>query len=208
MQVGIGKVSVDMHHTRQKPGGQEPRTVRILVAFFLLYGTLVGVAVLVLRHRFPETPVTKRQLILHPRQQEEPESPRTAENPTPPLLHAEPVEGIQEKILLTMELCERVNPQSIECWGYVSNLRDESSDVWLRRADVVDGKGNSFELSGNGQFNFPTGPNFDIPARSRIKYAVKVPDKDQDARALTLYLDISKPSDLEYTFRDVPLADN
>src|SRR5208283_2468782 len=98
------------------------------------------------------------------------ESSRTQAKPPSPLLHRQPVEGAQDKILLTMELCERVNPLSIECWGYVLNLRDESSDVSLYRADVIDGKGNSFNLSGNGQFDFSTSHSVNIPAGSSVKY--------------------------------------
>jgi hypothetical protein len=179
----------------------------ILLGLLLLYGVLVGLALLVLRSRFPEKRTANQQLPLHRPQQKEPESPRTDANGTPPLLHTEPVEGAQDKILLTMELCERVNPGSIECSGYVSNLRDESCEVSLHKADVIDGKGNSFNLSSNGQFDFLTGSSFDIPARARVKYTIKVPDKDQDARTLTLYLDISNPPGLEYTFRDVPVAE-
>jgi hypothetical protein len=127
--------------------------------------------------------------------------------PPAPLLHRQPVEGAQDKILLTIERCGRMNGQSIECWGYVSNLRDQSSEVSLFRADVVDGKGKSFTLSSNGQFNFSTGPSLGIPAGSNVKYTVKIPDENLDARTLTLYLDINKPRSLEYTFRDVPVAD-
>lgn len=125
----------------------------------------------------------------------------------PPLLHRQPVEGAQDKILLTIERCERMNTQGIECWGYVSNFRDQSSEVSLFRADVVDGKGKSFTLSSNGQFDFSTGPSLGIPAGSSVKYTVKIPDESLDARTLTLYLDVSKPRTLEYTFRDVPVAD-
>lgn len=125
----------------------------------------------------------------------------------PPLLHRQPVEGAQDKILLTMERCGRMNAQSIECWGYVSNLRDQGSEVSLFRADVVDGKGKSFTLSSNGQFDFSTGPSLGIPAGSNVKYTIKIPDENLDAQTLTLYLDISKPRSLEYTFRDVPVSD-
>lgn len=139
--------------------------------------------------------------------QQAPDSPSNRAKPPPPLLHRQPVEGVQDKILLTIELCERVSPQSIECWGYVSNLHDESSNVSLYRADVVDGKGNSFNLSTNGQFYFSTGHSFNIPAGSSVKYTLKIPDEDQDTQTFTLYLDVSNPRDLEYTFRDVPVAD-
>jgi hypothetical protein len=128
----------------------------------------------------------------------------TEAEPTTPLLHKQPVEGAQDKILLSTELCERVNPESIECWGYVSNLGDVASNVSLSRADVIDGKGNSFNLNGN---DFSTGRSFNIPAGSRAKYTVKVPDRDREARTLTLYVDVANPRGLEYTFRDVPVAD-
>jgi hypothetical protein len=189
-----------MHEIRHQRRAQNTRTAPILLGFLLLYGVIVGLAFLILRR------VPKHEERHAPRLQA-PESARTHAKPPPPLLHRQPVEGVQDKILLTMELCERVNPQSIECWGYVSNLRDESSDVSLYRADVVDGKGNSFNLNSNGQFDFPTGHSFNIPAGSSVKYTIKIPDKDQDAQTLTLYLDVSNPRDLEYTFRDVPVAD-
>jgi len=130
-----------------------------------------------------------------------------AQNSDTPLLHRQPVEGAQHEILLNIELCERVNPGGIECWGYVSNLGDKSSHVSLHGFDVVDGKGNAFSLNNNGQFDFSTGQNFNIPAGSRAKYTVKIPDKDREARTLTLYLDLGDPRGLEYTFRDVPVAD-
>ena len=84
-----------------------------------------------------------------------------------------------------------MNTQSIECWGYVSNFRDQSSEVSLFRADVVDGKGKSFTLSSNGQFDFSTGHSLNIPAGSSVKYTIKIPDKDLDAQKLTLYLDVN-----------------
>jgi hypothetical protein len=190
-----------MHKIRQQRRAQNTRTAPILLGFLLLFGALVGLALLILRR------VPKHEEPHAPAGLQAPESPRTHAKLPPSLLQRQPVEGAQDKILLTMELCERVNPQSIECWGYVSNLRDESSDVSLYRADVVDGKGNSFNLSSNGQFDFPTGHSFNIPAGSSVKYTIKIPDKDQDAQTLTLYLDVSNPRDLEYTFRDVPVAD-
>jgi hypothetical protein len=134
------------------------------------------------------------------------ESPQTGINSTALLLHRQPVEGAQQQILLEMERCERVNPESIECWGYVSNLGDKSSDVSLHGVDVIDGKGNAFSLS-NGQFDFSSGPSASIPAGSRDKYTVKIPDKHREVRTLTLYVDLSNPRGLEYTFRNVPVAD-
>ena len=133
---------------------------------------------------------------------------KAAEKKVPPaLLNRQPIEGAQDKILLTMELCERMNPRSIECWGYVSNQRDKGSDVSLTRADAVDGKGNSFNLSSNGQFDFSTGRRSTIPAGASAKYTITIPDEDRDAQKLTLYLDVNSPRDLEYTFRDIPVAD-
>jgi hypothetical protein len=133
------------------------------------------------------------------------ESPHNDANSTVSLLHKQPVEGAQHQILLDVERCE--HPESIECWGYVSNLGDKSSNVSLRGVDVVDGKGNAFSLGSNGQFEFSTGHSSDIPAGDRAKYTVKIPDKNREARTLTLYLDLSNPSGLEYTFRDVPVAE-
>jgi hypothetical protein len=124
----------------------------------------------------------------------------------PPLVRRQPIEGAQGMILVTIEFCQRMDSQSIECWGYVSNLRGENCNVSLSRADVVDGKGNTFKLSGVGQFDFSTGDRSTIPAGSSVKYTIKIPDKDQDARTLSLYLDLSNPRDLEYTFRDVPIS--
>ena len=124
-----------------------------------------------------------------------------------PLLNRQPAEGAQRQILLNIELCKRADPESIECWGYASNLGGQSSQVSLRGVDVVDGKGNAFSLKSNGQFDFSTGNSSNIPAGSRAKYTVKIPDKDREARTLTLYLDLSNPPGLEYTFRDVPVAE-
>lgn len=192
-----------MYQVRQKPLARGPSTPFVLLGFLLFYGILVALAVLVLRSRFPETRIKQQ---LHPPQQTEPQLSRT-DTDHDSLLHAEPVEGIQDKTLLTMELCQRVNSRSIKCWGYVSNLRDESSKVSLQGADIVDGKGNSFNLSRGGEFDFQTGPILDIPAQSRVKYTIIIPDEDQRAKTLTFYLDISNPRDLEYTFRNVPVAD-
>ena len=126
--------------------------------------------------------------------------------PQGPLLHQQPAEGAQDSILLSVENCNRGNPGDVECWGYVSNLGGASSRVSLDRIDVVDSRGNSFSLDRNGQFTFPTGQSSNIPAGSRVRYTVKVPDKDVDARTLTLYMDLSNPRSLEYTFRDVPVV--
>ena len=106
-----------------------------------------------------------------------------------------------------MEHCGRGTPGNVDCWGYVSNLGNESSKVSLNRIDVVDGKGNSFSVEHNGQFGFATGQSSAIPAGSRVKYTVSVPDKDKDARTFTLYVDLSSPRGLEYTFRDVPVIE-
>ena len=126
--------------------------------------------------------------------------------PQGPQLHKQPAEGAQDSILLSVENCDRHNPGNIECWGYASNLGGATSRVSLDRVDVVDGRGNSFSLDRNGQFAFPTGATSSIAAGSRVRFNVKVPDKDADARTLTLYMDLSNPRSLEYTFRDVPIA--
>jgi hypothetical protein len=123
-----------------------------------------------------------------------------------PLLHRLPSEGSQDRILLTMESCDRVDAGSIKCWGYVANQRDKNSDISLSRADVVDGKGNSFNLTTNGQYGFSTGAATTVPAYSTVKYTLTIPDKDPDAQLLTLYLDAKNPRDVEYTFRDIPVA--
>lgn len=119
----------------------------------------------------------------------------------------QPIEGAQHQILLNMESCRRSNPESIECQGYVTNLGNEPSHITLGGVDVVDGKGNSFNLNSNGQFNFSTGRSLSIAAGSRAKYTVKVPDKDRDARTLTVYVDVNNPHGLEFTFRNVPIAE-
>jgi chemotaxis protein histidine kinase CheA len=123
-----------------------------------------------------------------------------------PLLHRLPAEGSQDRILLTLESCDRADAATIKCWGYVANQRDKNSDVSLSRADVVDAKGNSFNLSTNGQYSFSTGATANIPAYSTVKYTLTIPDKDGDAQMLTLYLDAKNPRDVEYTFRDIPVA--
>jgi hypothetical protein len=119
----------------------------------------------------------------------------------------QPIEGAQHQILLNMESCRRSDPESIECQGYVTNLGNEPSHITLGEVDVVDGKGNSFNLNSNGQFNFSTGRSLSIAAGSRAKYTVKVPDKDRDARTLTVYVDVNNPHGLEFTFRNVPIAE-
>jgi hypothetical protein len=124
-----------------------------------------------------------------------------------PLLHIQPAEGAQDNILLSMENCERANPSGIECWGYISNQRNQDSKISLFRVNVIDGKGNSFDLSSKGQAAFSDVHDFTVPAQSKVKYSVKVPDTDKDARTLTLYLDAATPRGSEYTFRDVPVSD-
>ncbi len=123
-----------------------------------------------------------------------------------PLLHKRPVEGVQQKVLLSLELCNHVNAGGIECWGYVSNMGNDNSHISLDHADVVDGKGNNFTVTKKVPSTFPTGTAFDVPAGSRVKYSFNVPDKDRDARSLTVYVDLSAPPSLEYTFRDVPIV--
>ncbi len=91
----------------------------------------------------------------------------------------QPVEGAQHQILLNMESCRRSNPDSVDCQGYVTNLSSEPSHVTLDGVDVVDGKGNSFNLNSSGQFNFASGRSLSLAAGSRAKYTVKVPDKDE-----------------------------
>jgi hypothetical protein len=152
-------------------------------------------------------PMTAANVGAQPVGEKAPAAPTVAAKLALPMLHRQPDEGAQDKILLSMESCQRMSPASIECWGYVSNLGPGGSLVSLDRVDVVDGKGNTFSLDKHGQFAFPNGKSSNIPAGSRVKYALKVPDKDPAARTLTLYLDISNPVGLEYTFRDVPVAE-
>ena len=123
-----------------------------------------------------------------------------------PLTHQEPAEGPQDKILLTVESCKRKDARIIECWGYANNQRLDVSEVALSHSDVIDGKGNTFNLNSNGQFDFETGRSANIAGGSNAKYTLKIPDTDQAAKSLTLYLDVSKPRGLEYTFRDVPVS--
>ena len=124
-----------------------------------------------------------------------------------PLLHLQPAEGAQNNILLSMENCERANSTGIECWGYISNQRDKDSKISLYRVNAIDGKGNSFDLSSKGQATFSDVHDFTVPAQSKVKYSIKVPDSDKDARTLTLYLDLANPRGSEYTFRNVPVSD-
>jgi hypothetical protein len=119
----------------------------------------------------------------------------------------QPVEGAQRQLLLNMEACRRSNTDSVDCQGYVTNLSNEPSHVTLDSVDVVDGKGNSFNLSSGSQFNFASGRSMSLAAGSRAKYTVKVPDKDREARTLTVYVDVNNPHGLEYTFRNVPIAE-
>ena len=129
-----------------------------------------------------------------------------AAKPALPLLHKQPAEGVQDSIVLSLEQCDRGTPEHVECWGYVSNVGGANSRVSLDRVDVVDGRGNSFSLDRNGQFAFPSGRSSNVAPGDKVKFMVKVPDKDADARTLTLYMDLSNPRNLEYTFRDVPIA--
>jgi hypothetical protein len=130
-----------------------------------------------------------------------------AQPAVPALLHKQPDEGAQSKILLSVEKCDRGNAGSIECWGYVSNLGDASSRVALDRVDVVDGRGNTVTLDRNGQIALPSGRSSTISAGANVKYTMKIPDQDQTAKTLTLYVDLSSPKSLEYTFRNIPVSD-
>jgi len=132
---------------------------------------------------------------------------QNALTPGAALLHRQPAEGAQNKIALTVEHCGRGNAGDVQCWGYVSNLGGENASVTLDRVDVVDGKGNSFSVDRRGQFVFDSGHTSSIAAGSRAKYTVSVPDKDKDAKTLTLYMDLSNPRGLEYTFRDIPVVE-
>ena len=125
--------------------------------------------------------------------------------PKGPLLHKLAAEGAQDSIALIVENCGR-GTGAIECWGYVSNVGGASSHISLEHADVVDSHGNSFSVDRGAQFAFPTGRASDIPAGSRARFTLKVPDQDLEARTLTLYMDLSNPRSLEYTFRDIPVA--
>ncbi len=129
-----------------------------------------------------------------------------ATKPNLPMLHRQPAEGAQDSIALSLEQCDRGTPDHVECWGYVSNVGGANSRVSLDRVDVVDGRGNSFSLDRNGQFAFPSGRSSNVAPGDKVRFTVKVPDKDADARTLTLYMDLSNPRNLEYTFRDVPIA--
>jgi hypothetical protein len=124
-----------------------------------------------------------------------------------PLLHKQPDEGAQQQILLSIEQCGRGTAGNIDCWGYVTNQSDSSSKVALDHVDVVDGRGNSATLDRNGPFSFPDGKSSDVASGGNVKYTVTIPDKDPTAKTLTLYVDLSKPKSLEYTFRDVPVAE-
>ena len=125
----------------------------------------------------------------------------------PPVIsHKQPIEGAQSKILVTVEACARKSRVNIECWGYVSNLSDQPSNVTLARADVIDARGNTFNVSSNGQFDFETGRIAKLPGGANAKYTINVPDADEQVKTLTFYLDLSKPRELEFTFRDVPVT--
>src|SRR5580698_4448160 len=125
--------------------------------------------------------------------------------PATPVVH-QPVEGTQHQILLNLESCERAGA-SIECRGSVSNTGTDTYRVALGAVVVVDGKGNSFNLNGGGQFNFSAGRNLSLAGGAHVPYTVTIPDKDGSARSLTLYLDLNSPRGLEYTFRDIPITD-
>ena len=116
------------------------------------------------------------------------------------------VEGTQRQTALNLERCQRLTSGNVECWGYVSNVGTGSSRISLQSVDVVDGKGNTFNLRGQGQLVFTTGASSSISAGDRAKYTVTVPDKDPDAKTLTLYVDVANPHPLEYTFRDIPIT--
>ena len=118
----------------------------------------------------------------------------------------QPIEGAQHQLLLNVEQCQRMATGNVECKGYVTNLGAQPSKVTLDGVDVVDGKGNSFNLNSNGQVNFSTGRTSSIAAGAREAYTVKVPDKDPDAKTLTLYVDVNNPHGWEYTFRDIPIV--
>jgi hypothetical protein len=118
----------------------------------------------------------------------------------------QPIEGAQHQLLLNVEQCQRTGTGNVECKGFVTNLGAQPSRVTLDGVDVVDGKGNTFNLNSNGQVNFSSGRTSSIAAGSREAYTVKVPDKDPDARTLTLYVDVNNPHGLEYTFRDIPIS--
>jgi hypothetical protein len=133
--------------------------------------------------------------------------PTASSDPAKALLHRQASEGPQDNILLSMENCERTHATGIECWGYISSQRDKDSKVSLYRVDVVDGKGNSFDLNSKGQTTFADVHDFNVPAQSKVKYSIKVPDNDKEVRTLTLYLDVNNPHGSEYTFRDIPVAD-
>jgi hypothetical protein len=140
-----------------------------------------------------------------------PDGAATTGAATAPSVPAQPlpkqaVEGTQRLTALDLERCQRVNPGSIECWGYVSNVGTDPSRISLQSVDVVDGKGNTFNLRGVGQLDFATGRSSNITGGSREKYTVKVPDKDPNAKTLTLYVDVANPHALEFTFRDIPIS--
>jgi len=136
--------------------------------------------------------------------------------PTPPdtttgnpnsVVSKAPVEGPQDNIQLSLEQCERSKLGSIDCWGYVSNLGNLVTNIVVDRVDVVDGKGNSYSLYGTSQTSFPSGHRFNVPNGAHAKFALKLPDKDKQARSVTLYVDLNSPRNLEYTFRDIPVKE-
>ncbi len=131
--------------------------------------------------------------------------PPAAAVPAQPVVR-QAVEGAQRQTALDLERCQRLTPGSVQCWGYVSNVGADPTRISLQSADVVDGKGNTFNLHGVGQLDFATGRSSNISGGARAKYTVTVPDKDPNAKMLTLYVDVTNPHALEYTFRDVPIT--
>jgi hypothetical protein len=131
--------------------------------------------------------------------------PPAAAVPAPPVAK-QAVEGAQRLTALDLERCQRLNPGSVQCWGYVSNVGTDPARISLQSVDVVDGKGNTFNLHGVGQLDFATGRSSNISGGARAKYTVTVPDKDPTAKVLTLYVDVTNPHALEYTFRDIPIT--
>jgi hypothetical protein len=141
-------------------------------------------------------------------------NPAQPPKPIHPPIHMQPLEGTQHNILMTMELCERTNRQTIHCWGYASNLTDESAELNLNDGQAVDEEGNAskFTVALPDQFFFSDrNRQFNVPAGSRVKYFVNVSDKDKTVRAITLHMNtsLSTPGrgyDLEWTFKNVPVA--
>jgi hypothetical protein len=128
-------------------------------------------------------------------------------NPAPAVpVIKQAVEGTQRQTALDLERCQRGTSGNVECWGYVSNVGTDPAHISLQSVDVVDGKGNTFNLRGVGQLDFANGRTSSISGGARAKYTVTVPDKDPNAKTLTLYVDVANPHALEYTFRDIPIT--